>query len=119
MGAFVDALEAVEHRLADTAETVKVTPPDLQTRLPIIKVQRIGGTDDGVTDTARIVVTVHAATYREGNRLARLVRHRLRWGPTPAGVIDAVRTEVGPREVPSRDAEAVRCFEATYRVLVR
>lgn len=97
-----------------------VTPADLQDRLPFLRVHRIGGGDDFITDLARVDVEVHAGTAAQAWSLAREIQQQLISAParTSSGVLDRCRTESGPQEIPHTN-DAVRLVITTYRVAVR
>lgn len=105
--------------LADLGTVVTRTSTPLVP--PVIRVRRIGGSDDWTTDTARCDVTVFAATIAAAKTLAGQVRQRLIIRPLPssAGVIDRVDTEVGPHELGTDDPAQVRAMNATYRMTAR
>jgi hypothetical protein len=88
---------------------------------PVIQVNRIGGTDDLTTDTARCDVTVYAATIAAAKALAETVRQTLMPPPvaTSAGVIDQARTEAAPSELPTGDPDQLRAVHAVYRIAAR
>lgn len=123
---FVDVHDALTDLLADMVEpghVVTWTGTDLQSVLaigPLIKIGGVGGDDDRITAVPRVDVSVYALAETDARRLAELVRQRLLSAPhaTAAGVIDRVRTEVAPHEVPYDD-DAVRLYTATYRVSTR
>lgn len=89
--------------------------------LPLIRVTRIGGVDDGVSDVARVRVVSYSTTRSEAVDLAEQARVLLCRGRhrTPAGVIDTVTTEVGPHENSTADPSLVRRWTSTYRVSAR
>lgn len=101
-------------------EIVTRTPPDLQDHLPLIRVRRIGGPDDGLTDVPRCDVDVYADDYDQAWALAEQVRQRMsrRRVLTSAGLMDRATTEVGPHEMPYPDS-SVRLIQATYRISLR
>lgn len=113
------------HVLTDLGTVVGETTTTLQTLLAdgsrVIRVRRIGGTDDGVTDRARIDVNVYAVDLSAAEDTAELARQRLISGPaaTPHGVLDRAVTDVGPHEIPSPDSESYRIVSTTYRVSAR
>lgn len=114
--------------IAATAAATIVTnlPAALQEVLPIIRVRRLGGTDDRWTDKPRVDVQVYSAvTPAPGGRtaavqLAATLQARLLSWPrtTPHGVIDYASTEVGPQEIPYEDQD-IRLITATYRLSLR
>ncbi|MFC6885291.1 MULTISPECIES: hypothetical protein [Actinomadura] len=103
-----------------TEQVVIVTPEDLQDRLPLQRVLRIGGSDDQLTDTARIVVDTYAATSAEARTLAEQTRQRFgrRRARTSAGIMDRATTEVAPHAVPHPNPQ-VRMRTAIYRLRLR
>jgi hypothetical protein len=105
--------------LADLATVVTRTATPLVP--PVIRVRRIGGSDDWTTDTARCDVTVYAATIAAAKTLAGEVRQRLIIAPrrSSAGVIDRVLTETGPAELGTDDPAQVRAMSAIYRISLR
>lgn len=94
------------------------TPPDLQTRLPFIRVVRIGGGSDQVNDSASIDLDVFADLYTSAELLAERVRQFL-VGPPPPALLDRVECVSGPQELPWDDTGPVRRFGATYLVVSR
>lgn len=111
--------------LGDLANTGTRTPADLQDQLEFIRVRRVGGNDDQITDRARIDVEVFAATRAAGEGLTETVRQRLsRRGPVTvlaAGrevVVDRTQLLAGPIEVPWPDPN-VRMFTAAYQTEAR
>lgn len=101
------------------------TPANLETRLAVtgqpvfIRVNRIGGDDDWLTDKPRVDVR-HYALTSAALAVAREHQQVIMAAPykTAAGIVDHCRTEVGPREVPS-DNQDVRLVIATYRLSLR
>lgn len=108
---------AAEPGVADSGTE---TPPDLQDRLPFVRVARVGGPDNVIDDYPLVDVDVFAATRAVAAPLAERLRQRLLAGPhrTPAGVIDRVRTTSGPVQLPWADP-GIRRFGATYRAAMR
>jgi hypothetical protein len=96
------------------------TPPDLETRLPWIRVQRIGGGDERFTGHPRVAVDVFAATADEARTLAGSLRDALLFlrGPANGAVVREVRCDVGPSRQPWAN-EAVHRWGATYTVSLR
>jgi hypothetical protein len=108
--------------LADLGACGTRTPADLQTRLPFVRVRRVGGNDDQVTDRARVDVEVFALTRAAGESLTETIRGRLSVrGPvtvTSGGrpvVVDRAQLLAGPVELAWPDPE-VRMFHATYQL---
>lgn len=119
------AVRIVAATVDDLGEVVGETGTDLQALLQngqrVIRVRRIGGTDDKVTDIARIDVRSYAVDLSDAEETAGLARQRLISGPavTAHGILDHAFTEVGPQEVPGPDPDQYRIVNATYRVSVR
>ena len=120
LGAFPDLHDVLQRLLSDLGTVAVKTGPDLNDRLPFIAVNRVGGPDDGVTDTAVMDIDVFTPDYR-GHALAETIRQRLQAGPhrTEAGQIDRVTTDVAPREIPWTDGSTTRRWNATYRMSAR
>ncbi|MCW2674787.1 MAG: hypothetical protein JWP14_3376 [Frankiales bacterium] len=101
-----------------------VTPKDLQQRTQFVRARRLGGPDDGLTDTARVDVDwympVAEGVYEQLRDAAEAGRQVLIAGPhrLPSGVIDRVTTTQAPTERPADD-ERVWRRQATYTVQTR
>lgn len=125
LDAWPKAVRVVADILAPLGLVVGETGTDLQQQITthgqVIRVRRVGGADDGITDAARIDVRVYAADLSDAEDTAEAVRQRLISKPwaTAHGVLDRAETEVGPQETPSPDPEHYRVVSATYRVSVR
>ncbi|MFF3142158.1 hypothetical protein ACFVRU_10610 [Streptomyces sp. NPDC057927] len=96
------------------------TPADLETRLPVIRVERIGGSDERFALRPRVAVDVFAATADEARTLASRVRDELLFlrGPVNGAVIRDIRCDSGPTRQPWAN-EAVIRRGATYTVSLR
>lgn len=93
-----------------------VTPPDLENQLAYIRVRRIGGSDDIVTDSARLDVDAFAASEYDAAVLAETIRatvHDFAHHVIGGRLIDRVRTEAGPASL-DYDNPAVHRYVATY-----
>lgn len=121
---FPDLESAVGAALADIAggedHWDTLTPADLQQQLPFIRVRRFGGSDDRLTDQARVDIDYFAATRAAAWAGAEAVRQRLISRPLRVGavVIDQVTTTSGPIEVPWDDPD-IRRITATYTASAR
>lgn len=127
---FADIEAAVITALAALPGVTRVsttTPADLAGSLPMIQVQRVGGADDLVTDTARVDVQTFTPTDPTNpNRgsaiqLAERVRaavHALRHTAVGAVVIDTAETVVAPQWVDYADEHVTR-FVGTYEFTLR
>lgn len=121
LSSFPKPARIVAALLPDLGTVGGETSATLQDELPFIRVRRIGGTDDGVTDIARVDVRVYAGDLTSAEDLAETIRQRLisRPAATVYGVLDRAETEVGPQEVPGPDPETYRVVSTTYRISVR
>ncbi|MFJ6636567.1 hypothetical protein ACIQMR_35165 [Streptomyces sp. NPDC091376] len=102
------------------ATGASATPDDLQDRLPFIRVERVGGSDDRFKGRPRVAVDVFAATADEARTLANDVRDALLFlrGPVNGAVISDVRCDSGPSRQPWANPEIHR-RGATYTVSLR
>lgn len=101
-----------------------VTPSNLgaDDSMPFIRVQRTGGGDDLITDSAKVSIDAFGATRDDAYSLAEQIRQILLKNPIVANgyVIDHVATGVGPTDIPwGADASNVRRFNASYTLSVR
>lgn len=111
--------------LADLGSCGTRTPADLQDQLEFIRVRRVGGSDDQVTDRARVDVEVFAGTRAAGETLTEQIRQRLSVRG-PLSVISGGRVVVvdrslllaGPVELAWPDPET-RMFHASYQTECR
>jgi hypothetical protein len=101
------------------------TPGDLQGELPFIRIRRVGGIDDQVTDRARVDVEVFTASRADGEVAAEHIRQRLSVrGPlyvTSGGrlvVVDRTLLLSGPVELAWPDP-VIRMFHASYQLECR
>jgi hypothetical protein len=112
---FPDAETVVMTLLESVAPTVTATPADLTP--PLIRVQRVGGSDDGITDRPRVEVACYGSDRAGAWQLAEQCR-QLVLGSTRtrvAGVlIDAARTANPPTQVPYATTEDVRRVVAYF-----
>lgn len=110
----------LDHDLA--LDTRTETPDDLQDRLPMARVMRIGGGDDTFRlDHPAVDIDVFHTTRLSAARLADQVRESLyrlqRHGAFGAAVVTEVATRAGPRWLPY-DNTSLRRYGATYRLAV-
>lgn len=120
---YADVEAALVTVLSDLATTGTVTPADLQTALPFVRIARRGGSDDRITDTATVDIDAFAASRTDSRLLADTIRARL---IAPGGLvsgagvlIDQSSTATAPNEVPWSNDQSIRRFTATYRVTAR
>ena len=112
----MDLLNGVQETQVGT-----VTPPNLNTSMPFVRVMRIGGGDDRFSDTAHVDVDAFQPTQEAAYSLAEACRQVLLAFPyvTAAGVIDSVVTDSGPHEIPWGDVNNVRRYTASYTLTTR
>ena len=121
LAAFPDAETVMMTLLAPlvaVGRTGTSTPPDLESGA-FVRVQRVGGTDDGVTDRPRVEVACFASTRAAAQALqAECRRVILAAGATAvAGVlIDRAVTDTGPVTPPRWENLDVRWVPAFYRL---
>lgn len=108
--------------LADLVDEPPVTstPVDLQDRMPMIRVRRIGGSSGALSQAPRVAVEVYAGTRGEAWTVARAVEQRMltRRIRTASGMVDRADVETGPTQL-AYTAEHIRLVSATYRVVTR
>lgn len=127
LSAFPDVHGMLKAVFADLSDNVygPGLPANLQELIesdgPLIRVRRIGGFDDMITDYARTDVECYSINdFPAARDLAESCRQRLLDAPhhTPAGRLDSARTDVGPQLVPTDD-QTLRLVVATYRLYTR
>ncbi len=106
-------------QVVGAGRTAVETPPDLELRLPFVRVMRIGGIRDRLNDLATVDVDVFAATYTAAQSLAEEVAEFLMGPPSGIREFDRVDCEIAPRELPWVDDNTVRRWGATYRPVTR
>ncbi|MFE5828742.1 hypothetical protein ACFQ8W_00475 [Streptomyces sp. NPDC056508] len=96
------------------------TPPDLESRLPFVRVERLGGFDDRFRQHPRIAVDVFAATADEARATSSAVRDALLAlrGEVRGAVVSDVRCDSGPSRQPWTNGEIHR-RGALYTVTLR
>ncbi|MGW5741581.1 phage tail termination protein [Amycolatopsis sp. NPDC003861] len=117
---FPDAETVVMTLLEPVAPTVTATPATLTP--PLIRVQRVGGSDDQITDHPRMEIACYGTDRADAWRLAEECRQLILGSirTRVAGVlIDAARTDNPPTQVPYATTEDVRRVLAYYRLAWR
>ncbi|WP_030962688.1 hypothetical protein [Streptomyces sp. NRRL S-378] len=96
------------------------TPPDLEERLPFVRVERVGGADERFSGHPRIAVDVFAATADEARSVAKSISDALLFlrGPVGDAVVRDVRCDAGPSRQPWANPAVYR-RGATYTVSLR
>lgn len=97
------------------------TPSDLELRLPFVRVSKLGGSRDDVTDHPTVDIDVFASSRDAALALAEDIDTALkpRTRLTPGGaIIDSVGTRVSPRLLPW-DNSKIRRYGATYTLGLR
>lgn len=119
LGAFPDAETVVMALLEPVAPTVTATPAKWDGE--IIRVQRVGGSDDGITDYPRMEIACYGpdrvTAWRLAERCRQLILASIRHVvDTAAGLlIDNARTDKPPTQIPYSTTEDVRRVMAYYR----
>lgn len=112
----------IAQQLSTAGRVGSETPSDLQTRMPFVRIDRVGGNSDWVNDYAVVDIEVFSSTYVEGEQRAEYIRQYLVFADLPAiegyGLLDRVECVSGPQELPWAD-DRVRRFGATYRITSR
>ena len=92
---------------------------ELEAKLPFVRVTKLGGTDDGITDFSRFDFDVFALTVDQANTIADDIRDALK-PRTRVGsaIIDTVRTDASPHKVPWDNLKIKRVL-ATYQISAR
>lgn len=116
---FISALSGVD----GVSRTVTRLPAAerLTAALPLVRVHRVGGADDRLTDTARVDLETFAADYDTASALARTVHTAaLALGNTVVDgvLVDTVETVSAPMWVDYENPNVQR-FVATYEAAVR
>lgn len=117
---FPDAETVLLALLEPLAPTVTATPADLVA--PLIRVQRVGGSDDGITDYPRMEIACYGKDRAQAWQLAEQCRQlilgsvRTRVGGV---LIDNARTDNPPTQVPYATTEDIRRVLGYYRLAWR
>lgn len=117
---FPDAEAVLLALLESIAPTVTATPANLVP--PLIRVQRVGGSDDGLTDYPRMEIVCYGKDRAQAWQLAEKCRQlvlgsaRRRVG---AVLIDSARTDNPPSQVPYATSDDVRRVLSHYRLTWR
>jgi hypothetical protein len=116
---FADVEDMVLDILSPAGPTVLAIPS--QITAPLIVVRRVGGSDDGITDVARIRVQTFANTHVDSYGLAEQCRQLIMASPaTGVGdvTIDRAVTDTAPAYVDYGQPPLQR-YVATYRLELR
>lgn len=121
---FPDIEETVMALLDPIAPADTVTPEKITT--PVIRVLRVGGSDNGITDFPRVEVSCFAPTRNQAREMSELCRQvilaskassvEIPDGPTV--YIDNARTDTPPQQVPYDNPDLTRA-QAYYRFALR
>lgn len=117
LGPWPDAEKVFRDLLTPLARTVTQTDPGETFAEPIIQVQRVGGSDDGITDRPRMEVAVHAPTRAQAWSIAEDARQTiLAAKATRVGgvLVDKTVTETPAQQLPD-PVRDVRKVVALYR----
>jgi hypothetical protein len=107
-------------QLGSSVRVLTELPAELDSVLPVVQVQRVGGDDDTFRlDRALVDVDVYAATRADASMLARQVRDdlviQLRGTSTASAVFGLVATVSAPQWRPYENIRLRRCG-ATYQM---
>lgn len=123
---FPDVELALQELLGDlvagnVATRVPADKDGTLTWLPMLRVIVRGGSDDMITDLSRVDVDAFAATKADARSLAEAARQRLIGKPHVGTgfVLDHVRTDTKPHEVPYVDNPPPYRYTAAYSVTAR
>lgn len=108
-------------KAATGVRTVTVLPTDLADQLPIYRVKRGPGSDDGITDSPLVDLESFAATEDAMWELAedaRQAMHALRGQVVNGALVDSVTTATAPTDVDYGNP-AVHRAVASYRLNLR
>jgi hypothetical protein len=100
-------------------EVVTFTPASFAA--PLVRVLRVGGEDDGITDYPQVEVTCFGATRPAAWSMAEQCRQIIlaSGGEAPGGVlIDFARTDTPAQQLPDPNPD-LRVVTATYRLGMR
>ncbi|MGH3099320.1 MAG: hypothetical protein ACRDMV_25345, partial [Streptosporangiales bacterium] len=102
---FPDVERIVADILDDLGTVGTETSTGLQDVLPFIRVNRVGGGDDRITDQPRVTVDVFTAGTTEAKDIAKEAQQRLTSEPhaTDHGILDRATTETGPHPISAGD----------------
>lgn len=116
-------LRVVLGDLADVATNVPPDPDGTLAWLPLLRVRCNGGGDNRTTDVSRVDVDAFAASKAAASDLAEAARQRLlNRGRAHVGdvwVLDGIRTDSKPHEVPYVDNPPPYRYTAAYSVSAR
>lgn len=93
-------------------------PNDLLQHLPYVRVTRVGGGDDYITDSALVDIDVFGSTRVQASDAARSVHNsmmHLRHTSVNGVLIDLVETQTGPSWVNWQD-ENIQRYVMSYRI---
>lgn len=118
--AFPDAETVVMALLESVAPTVTATPAELVP--PLIRINRVGGSDNGLTDNPRVEIACYGTDRGHAWQLAEECRRVVLASPRSVvdGVlIDSARTDNPPTQVPYPTSTDVRRVVAYFRLAWR
>lgn len=118
---FPDAEKVVHALLTPLARTVTQTDENETFSEPVIQVQRVGGSDDGITDRPRVEIACFAEDRHDAWALAEDVRQTvLACGGTKVDgvLVDKAVTETPAQQLPDLNRD-IRKVVAMYRFAFR
>lgn len=120
--AMMDVIDAAGITGTDGTLTSGVeTPADFAGSLPFARVHRLGGGDDGITDSASVTIDVFASKYADAFGISEELRQIFTSGPISVGpaVLGYSTVVTGPLYIPWSANDSPRRFATTYRTTAR
>ncbi|PKW15928.1 tail completion protein gp17 [Saccharopolyspora spinosa] len=114
---FPDAETVVMALLEPLASTVTATPATLVP--PLIRVNRVGGSDDGITDHPRMEIACYGQDREQAWQLAEQCRQAILGSPRTVAhgvLIDNARTDNPPTQTPYAHTEDIRRVLGYFRL---
>ncbi len=108
-----------ETDLGGAEHTGTETPDDLESRLPFLRVTRIGGSRTHQIDYPVVDLDLFDVDEAAGAPRASAIANRLLTKPAPHPSIDYVSCDPAFRELPWGDSETVRHWGATFFIETR
>jgi len=106
-------------RAAEVAEHIGTDlPPNLRYRMPLVLVERRGGTGSSWLDSPVVLVDVLSSRPGVAKTLSNSIRDLLTGDPLALWPIDRATVVAGPQEIPHGDSGVLR-WTTTYEVETR
>lgn len=95
------------------------TPELLETVTPFVRIRKVSGHSDLITDVSTVQIDVFTLLYASSEDMAEQIRQYLVGPPPPPPRLDRVDCVAAPQELPWDDESPVRRFGATYQIQAR